>query len=1383
MPLAPLLALGVATILCQLKGALGTTDIRDTEALRHLHKASSWDQSNCLEGSQWSNASSDPCDDAWVGLQFMNGSLGCSGQEGQAGRRVISIHLYECNLIGRLDVILPLVGNGLSRLVFLNLGSNQLSGSIPESLGQLSQLTELNLVSNLLSGSIPDSLGQLIQLRVLFLGSNQLSGSIPESLGQLSQLAELVLVTNHLSGSIPGSIGRLSQLIKLDLVDNHLSGTIPESIWQLTQLRLLAVGQNQLSGAISEKLGLLTQLRALGLNANQLSGSIPDSLGQLEHLVQLSLGKNQLSGRIPESLGQLSQLFELDLDGNRLSGEIPVSFGQMALLQEVYLNDNRLSGCIPESLGNLSQLTLLHMENNQLRGHIPSSFSKLSQLRMLNVQSNRLSGSIPNGLGQLTQLVTLALDFNQLEGRIPDSLGSLVGCRQLLLDNNLLSGPIPSGVLALPSLQVLDVAHNYLSGPLAAVRNATTLVDLNFANNSGLYIPAGVQAAEWFGSSLFQLAAASLQGVRLPHGFLGSLPLLPNLALFNINSTGVSGSLDANISSQLPSLVTLIMQGNAITGPAPPLPLGLRALVAFNNDFTHLPPLRPLRNLTYLVLDGNRHMAGQLHDDWSGFQNLKVLSLQHCSISGDIPPSLLQLSLKGQLATLGLRDNLLQGPIQLTGASGATSVSSLTGIDVGMNGIDGSIPAEMYEYIALAPALSVLRLDHNLLSCGLEGFQTLSNSSLAASILPGNSFQCPVPHDVAAADPAAQSYTCDSAPWQLDLVLTCAAVLCLVTMAIIFNVQLLSVSIPIALLLTACGASLLHWGVLRPSVYECAGGLWGSGMYHRSTSGVLIFVSLLALAMVPAQGIKTVPCLQPGTAPKPGEHRPAAEPSRTKKCITVPWMSLYYTTLLMIGLLCAFSIVHLGLDLLLVVLAADAWGIRGWLQIPHVMTVATLGTSLIKLGISAFIIPAVVGRAFSHTSSGLRARSTFMALLQVTLATAVPLLVALAQLQECFAYWMPWNTPTLLPVEYEFEACIRFCTPGYVNPSCQTRAGVPNCGSTLLTVGSATIDAPPLWRGTCSSSAYALFAPQAALMLAIQAIQVLAVATIQWRSQRTIGELKVAAQRATMQHARRKGCCVFCYRAPAQREAWLPQRGERAGSTGRVHEQGGTRPRGHSVLNPLAGATNDNLEMVKIQSPGESHPAPAHVTVRHLSQASDDRHRAHTHPAAALQDNSVCSSPGTRFAYTSPNNTFDGIQAHITLLVGGVFGAVYPAACLSAAAAIGAFAVSWRLAPHAQRYDAPVPNWLSGAMLAVYTASVWFAYGPGSMLEGASADTALAALVCLTVISCAYMGYSAAPNCIKLRCREGIQMVRSWLVALGREGCGSGQGARPAATN
>ena len=247
----------------------------------------------------------------------------------------------------------------------LDLRLNQLTGSVPGSLGSLTNLQVLSLSDNQLSGSIPDSLASLANLRVLDLGRNRLTGSIPSFLGSLSNLQNLVLQVNQLSGSIPSSLGSLTNLQVLNLGDNQLSGSIPSSLGSLTNLRTLRLGNgggdrsvfNQLSGSIPSSLGNLTNLRSLHLRSNQLSGSIPSSLGNLTNLRSLDLGNNfiypslnQLSGSIPSSLGSLTNLQSLLLDNNQLSGSIPASLGSLANLERLWLRFNQLTGSIPAPL-------------------------------------------------------------------------------------------------------------------------------------------------------------------------------------------------------------------------------------------------------------------------------------------------------------------------------------------------------------------------------------------------------------------------------------------------------------------------------------------------------------------------------------------------------------------------------------------------------------------------------------------------------------------------------------------------------------------------------------------------------------------------------------------------------------------------------------------------------------------------------------------------------------------------------------------------------------------------------------------------------------------------------------------------------------------------
>ena len=67
-------------------------------------------------------------------------------------------------------------------------------------------------------------------LERLNLASNQLSGSLPESIGSLMLLKELRLSLNHISGNIPPSLFACRQLEVIDFADNELTGAVSDEI-------------------------------------------------------------------------------------------------------------------------------------------------------------------------------------------------------------------------------------------------------------------------------------------------------------------------------------------------------------------------------------------------------------------------------------------------------------------------------------------------------------------------------------------------------------------------------------------------------------------------------------------------------------------------------------------------------------------------------------------------------------------------------------------------------------------------------------------------------------------------------------------------------------------------------------------------------------------------------------------------------------------------------------------------------------------------------------------------------------------------------------------------------------------------------------------------
>ena len=123
-----------------------------------------------------------------------------------------------------------------NRVTELQLGGNNLNGTIPTVVGDLTELTLLWLQNNILRGNIPAEVGSLTNLEDLRLEQNSLSGEIPSTIGNLENLSRLRLFSNDLTGEIPASIENLTHLTQLYLFDNELNGTIPAGLWNLVNL-------------------------------------------------------------------------------------------------------------------------------------------------------------------------------------------------------------------------------------------------------------------------------------------------------------------------------------------------------------------------------------------------------------------------------------------------------------------------------------------------------------------------------------------------------------------------------------------------------------------------------------------------------------------------------------------------------------------------------------------------------------------------------------------------------------------------------------------------------------------------------------------------------------------------------------------------------------------------------------------------------------------------------------------------------------------------------------------------------------------------------------------------------------------------------------------
>ncbi len=514
------------------------------------------------------------------------------------------------------------------RVVSLDLGSNELKGSIPAALGDLSQLKDLDLSGNRLTGSIPSELGDLSDLETLTLEDNRLTGSIPRTLGDLSDLEVLRLDDNRLTGSIPSALGDLSDLETLTLEDNRLTGELPSSLTDLDRLdqfhwgsQVVADGQTPLCAptntAFQEWVDSIGTSSGPGCSSRQLgSGSTEDDWRALVALynatggadwtekdnwssstkeaptaseldswhgvdvsagrvVSLDLGSNELKGSIPTALGDLSQLEDLDLSGNRLVGELPSVLDGLANLEKLYLHRNRLTGSIPPALGSLSKLEELDLSGNRLTGELPSAMTGLEQLDAFYWHSQDVAGGgtrlcAPRGEAFQTWLRNIGARSgpNCGPGTIEDDWRALVALYNATGGADWTEKDNwSSSTEKAPLAAELESWHG-------VTVDAGRVVSLELGSNELTgSIPSGL-------GDLSQLKDLDLSGNRLTGSIPPALGDLSQLKDLDLSGNKLAGAIPPAL-GDLSKLENLDLSGNRLTGELPSALTSLERLAVF----------------------------------------------------------------------------------------------------------------------------------------------------------------------------------------------------------------------------------------------------------------------------------------------------------------------------------------------------------------------------------------------------------------------------------------------------------------------------------------------------------------------------------------------------------------------------------------------------------------------------------------------------------------------------------------------------------------------------------------------------------------------------------------------------------------------------------
>ncbi|KVI08578.1 hypothetical protein Ccrd_013026 [Cynara cardunculus var. scolymus] len=361
------------------------------------------------------------------------------------------------------------------------------------------------------------------------IGHQNLQGTLPESLSNLTQLERLELQWNNISGPLP-TLNGLSSLQVLMLSNNMFSSIPPDFFTAMSSLQSVEIDNNPFSSwVIPESLRNASTLQNFSAVSANITGTIPHFFGpdDFPGLVNLHLALNNLEGELPMSLSG-SQLESLWVNGQKLSGKIDV-IQNMTFLKEIWLHMNSFSGPLPDFSG-LKDLEVLSLRDNSFTGPVPVSLMNLESLKSVNLTNNKLQGPMPKFKDSVS--VDMAKDSNnfclpepgdcdprvntllsiaksmdyspklannwkgndpcadwfgitcnngnitivnlqkmELTGTISPDFSALKSLQRLVLANNNLTGTIPEELTTLPGLTELDLANNNLYGKVPVFKN------------------------------------------------------------------------------------------------------------------------------------------------------------------------------------------------------------------------------------------------------------------------------------------------------------------------------------------------------------------------------------------------------------------------------------------------------------------------------------------------------------------------------------------------------------------------------------------------------------------------------------------------------------------------------------------------------------------------------------------------------------------------------------------------------------------------------------------------------------------------------------------------------------------------------------------------
>ncbi|GMI64351.1 BAK1-Associating Receptor-Like Kinase 1 [Hibiscus trionum] len=272
-------------------------------------------------------------------------------------------------------------------LVVVQLDNTNLYGTLPDVFESLSSLESIRLSYNNLSGTLPASLGGSM-IKNLWI-NNQIVGftGTLDVLSSMTQLSQVWVHKNMFTGQIP-DLSKCVGLFDLQLRENQLTGPVPGSLINLPSLKNVSLSNNKLQGPFPKFPSSVESIAVNGTN-NFCNNNGNPCDPQVTTLLEIAGGfgypvflSDDWSGNdacqlVFVTCDSQKSVITVNLAKKNLVGTISPAFANLTMLKNLNLNDNSLTGPIPDDLTKMSSLQLIDVSNNNLTGDFPQFSSSV----------------------------------------------------------------------------------------------------------------------------------------------------------------------------------------------------------------------------------------------------------------------------------------------------------------------------------------------------------------------------------------------------------------------------------------------------------------------------------------------------------------------------------------------------------------------------------------------------------------------------------------------------------------------------------------------------------------------------------------------------------------------------------------------------------------------------------------------------------------------------------------------------------------------------------------------------------------------------------------------------------------------------------------------